>query len=449
MEIINNKLNNVIIEVNDNSIAFELGIEPGDILRKINNQSIKDIIDYKYLTADENITLEILKQNGDIWEFEVEKDFSEDLGIVFSNSLIDKAKSCQNKCIFCFIDQLPKNLRETLYFKDDDSRLSFLQGNYITLTNMNEDEIDRIIKYRLSPINISVHTTNPDLRVKMLRNKRASEIMNILKKLADANIELNCQIVLVPGINDGTELERTLKDLGKLYPSVNSIACVPVGLTKYRDNLEKIVPFDQGSARDVLNIINKYQNTFKDIFGTRLVFASDEFYCLSGTDLPSYESYEDFPQYENGVGMLRSFLTEVIENIDKLDNINYMKQKHVAIATGVSAYPYMKSISEMIVKKIDKLKIDVVKITNDFFGENITVSGLITGKDLINNMSKQEYSNIDCLLIPENMLRKNDDIFLDDYRIIDVKNILGFDVISLEIDGSKLIDFFRKECSHE
>jgi len=449
MEIINNKLNNVIIEVKTGSLADELGIEPGDLLKKINKKPIKDIIDYKYLIADENITLEIIKQNGDIWEFEVEKDFSEDLGIVFSNSLIDKAKSCQNKCIFCFIDQLPLNLRETLYFKDDDSRLSFLQGNYITLTNMNEDEIDRIIRYRLSPINISVHTTNPDLRVKMLKNKRAGDIMNILKKLSDAKIELNCQIVLVPGINDATELERTLNDLGKLYPSVNSIACVPVGLTKYRDHLEKISPYDYQSARDVLDIINKYQSIFEDKYGTRLVFASDEFYCLSGVDLPSYESYEDFPQYENGVGMLRSFLTEVIENINELDFINYPEVKHVAIATGVSAYPYIKSISEMILKKIDNLEIEVVRIINEFFGENITVSGLITGKDLINNLLKKEYENIDCLLIPENMLRKNDDIFLDDYRINDVKNILGFDVVPIEITGRKLIDFFRKECSNE
>ncbi|HOK62784.1 MAG TPA: DUF512 domain-containing protein [Soehngenia sp.] len=449
MEIINNNLNNVIIEVKKGSLADELGIEPGDLLKKINNQPVKDIIDYKYLVADENITLEIIKQNGDIWEFEVEKDFSEDLGIFFSNSLIDKAKSCQNKCIFCFIDQLPLNLRETLYFKDDDSRLSFLQGNYITLTNMNEDEIDRIIKYRLSPINISVHTTNPDLRVRMLKNKRARNIMDVLKKLSDAKIELNCQIVLVPGINDAAELERTLNDLGKLYPSVNSIACVPVGLTKYRDHLDKINPFDNQSARDVLDIINKYQSIFKSRYGTRLVYASDEFYCLSGIDLPSYESYEDFPQYENGVGMLRSFLTEVTENISKLDSINYIKAKRVAFATGVSAYPYMKSISELISKKIDKLEIEVVKIINDFFGENITVSGLITGKDLIKNLSKEEYKNIDYLLIPENMLRKNDDLFLDDYRITDVKNILGFDVIPIEISGKKLIDFFRKECSNE
>ncbi|MBC7088240.1 MAG: DUF512 domain-containing protein [Tissierellales bacterium] len=444
MEIIDETLNNFITEVLKDSIASEIGIEPGDELLKINNQTIKDIIDYKYLISDENLIIEIKKPNGEIWEYDIEKDFDEDLGIVFRNSLIDRAKSCQNKCIFCFIDQLPQNMRETLYFKDDDSRLSFLQGNFITLTNMSDEEIDRIIKYHLSPINVSVHTTNPDLRIKMLKNKNAGNIMEILKKFSETNIEINCQIVLVPGINDGIELEKTLADLGNLYPNVNSIACVPVGLTKYRDNLFKIKQFNKEEAKNVIDIINKYQKIYHSRFGTRLVFAADEFYCLSEIDLPDYEEYEDFPQYENGVGMIRSFLTEVTESLDGLEVFNYQAVIDVGIATGTSAYPYIELISSMIKNKFKNINLNVIKVDNKFFGETITVSGLITGQDLIDAVSLNNKSKINLLLIPENMLRKGDDIFLDDYRIEDVEKALGIKVIPLEINGNKLIEFFKK-----
>ena len=324
-----NESRNIIEEVERGSIAEELGIEPGDILLKINDQAVKDIIDYKYLISDEFILLEVEKPNGEVWEFEIEKDNDEDLGIAFTNPLIDRAKSCRNKCIFCFIDQLPPNMRESLYFKDDDSRLSFLQGNFITLTNMSDEEIDRIIKYRLSPINISVHTTNPELRVKMLNNKNAGKIYDIIKRFHQANLEVNCQIVLVPKVNDGKELDRTLKDLAKVYPTVGSIAVVPVGITKYREKLAPVEAFNSESAKEVLEQLEAHQEKFLRELGTRLVFPSDEFYALAKREVPSYEEYEGFPQLENGVGLIRSFQHEVEEELSKLDRVVVDKKYQV------------------------------------------------------------------------------------------------------------------------
>ncbi len=287
---------NIIEEIAEGSIGEELEIEKGgDILLSINHTEVKDIIDYKYLVSDDYILLGIQKPNGDIWEYEIEKDYDEDLGIIFTNPLIDKAKSCRNKCIFCFIDQLPPNMRETLYFKDDDSRLSFLQGNFITLTNMSDDEIDRIIRYRLSPINISVHTTNPELRVKMLNNKNAGKIYDILKRFHEARLEINCQIVLVPGVNDGEELNRTLFDLSKLYPTVESVAVVPVGITKYREKLAKLTPYNKELSEELLDYISHEQTRLLRELGTRFVFPSDEFFALSKREVPSYEEYEGFP----------------------------------------------------------------------------------------------------------------------------------------------------------
>ena len=306
---------NIIEDIVLDSIAEELEIEPGDILVSINGSKVKDVIDYKYLIADDYLEVEIQKKNDETWILEIEKDYNEDLGIIFTNPLIDKAKSCKNKCMFCFIDQLPPNMRDTLYFKDDDSRLSFLQGNFITLTNMSDDEIDRIIQYRLSPINVSVHTTNPELRIKMLRNKKAGKVYEILKRFHEARLEVNCQIVLVPGVNDGLELKRTIDDLGALYPTIGSLAIVPVGITKYRDNLEDIRPFNKKEAIDLIESINKIQKVFLDKFGSRFVFASDEFYCLSEKNLPDFDEYEGFPQYENGVGLMKSFEYEIQEEL--------------------------------------------------------------------------------------------------------------------------------------
>lgn len=435
----NNK--NIIEKVRINSIAEELGIETGDILISINGKKVKDIIDYKFLISDEYILVEIEKACGELWELEIEKEFDEDLGIEFSNPLIDRAKSCRNKCIFCFIDQLPPNMRETLYFKDDDSRLSFLQGNFITLTNMSDEEIDRIIAYRLSPINISIHTTNPQLRVKMLNNKNAGKIFPILKRFKDADIEVNCQIVLVPGVNDGEELNRTLMDLSNLYPSVRSVAVVPVGITKFRKGLYEIEPFDREGAKEVLSLIEKKQDELLERIGTRFVFASDEFYAMSSMPLPKYAEYEGFPQLENGVGLMRAFEYEVKEELQKIQ-YNISLNKSYILATGTLAAGFMNYITNCVMDKFNDLQLTVVPIKNNFFGTTITVSGLVTGQDLVKQL--QYYNDVDGIIIPKSMLRQGSDVFLDDFTIRDVEKELKVKVIPVDVSGKAFIDLFRK-----
>ncbi|NLK44896.1 MAG: DUF512 domain-containing protein [Tissierellia bacterium] len=433
--------NNIIEEIIEGSIAEELEIEVGDILLSINDTPVKDIIDYKYLISDEFIEVSIEKKNGEIWQYEIEKDYDEDLGIIFTNPLIDRAKSCRNKCIFCFIDQLPPNMRKTLYFKDDDSRLSFLQGNFITLTNMSDEEVQRIIDYKLTPINVSVHTTNPDLRIKMLSNKNAGKIYDILKRFSDANLEINCQIVLVPGVNDGDELNRTLNDLSKLHPSIKSIAMVPVGVTKYRERLERITPYSKETANELLNLVFKKQEEFMNTLGTRFVFPSDEFFALTGTTLPEYEEYEGFPQLENGVGLMRLFEEEVVKELSKIKAPIYKEKKYI-IATGTLAYNFMCKIIELICKKIEGLELKVVPIVNKFFGETITVSGLITGRDLVEQL--KEFSNYDKIIIPRSMLKRDEEVFLDDLTLGEVSKFLNMEVIPSKVEGKSIIDIIKK-----
>ncbi len=432
---------NIIEKVIKGSIAEELEIQPGDILVSINGSKVKDIIDYKFLISDEYVEVEIEKESGEIWELEIEKEFDEDLGIEFTNPLIDKAKSCKNKCIFCFIDQLPPNMRKTLYFKDDDSRLSFLQGNFITLTNMKDEEIDRIIKYRLSPINISVHTTNPKLRVKMLNNKNAGKIFPILQRFKEAGIEMNCQIVLVPKVNDGIELRRTLKDLSTLYPSVKSVAVVPVGITKYREGLYKIEPYNKKSSEELLHLIEKEQDKFMNKIGTRFVFASDEFYAMTNKTLPSYEAYEGFPQIENGVGLMKSFEYEIDRELDNIKGKIELNKNYI-LATGTLAEGFMNRIKDKIMNKFSYLDLKVVAIINNFFGPSITVSGLVTGQDIIKQL--ENYKNIDGIIIPKAMLRKDSNVFLDDLTIEDIENRLKIKLIPIEVSGKKFIDLFKK-----
>lgn len=433
---------NIIESVEKGSIAEELGIQQGDLLVSVNDHEVRDIIDYKYLISDEYIVVRIEKKNGEVWDLEIEKEYDEDLGMDFFNPLIDKAKSCQNKCIFCFIDQLPKNMRKTLYFKDDDSRLSFLQGNFITLTNLNDEDIDRIIKYRLSPINISVHTTNPDLRIKMLNNKNAGNIMDILRKFKKGKLEVNCQIVLVPHVNDGYELKRTIDDLSELYPSVKSVAIVPVGLTKYRENLFPVEPFNTKMAEELIDSIEKIQGKLFQNINTRFVFLSDEFYAMTDRSLPSYEEYEKFPQYENGVGLMRLFSHE-IENELKNIRENISLNRNYIIPTGTLAYKFMLSITEKVSSKFDGLNLRVVPIINNFFGHTITVSGLITGQDLIEQL--KEYKNIDGIIIPKCMLRKGEEIFLDDITVEDLKDKLKTNVILSDVSGDSFIKIFKKD----
>ena len=432
---------NIIERVVEGSIAKELGLEAGDILVSIAGMKIKDIIDYKYLISDEYIDVRVQKQNGEIWDLEIEKEFDEDLGIEFTNPLIDKAKSCGNSCIFCFIDQLPPNMRHTLYFKDDDSRLSFLQGNFITLTNMSDEEIDRIISYRLSPINISVHTTNPELRIRILNNKRAGQLLNILKRFKKANIEMNCQIVLVPGLNDGSELERTLMDLSNLHPNIRSVAVVPIGITKYREGLCQLEGDDRGKARELLSLIGPWQDRFLSSIGTRLIFAADEFYILAGFPIPNYDEYEGFPQIENGIGLLRSFAHEVDRELQSI-GMNIILDKKYTLLTGTLAEGFLMEIRDKILNRFVKLDLDVVAIKNNFFGNSITVSGLVTGQDIIEQL--QSRSNLGNIIIPKTMLRRNTEIFLDDITLKDIENQLNTKVVPVGVSGNELIDVFKK-----
>lgn len=447
MEITNIKESrNIIEDVVLGSIADELGVDPGDILLTINDTPVKDVIDYKYLISDEYLEVVIQKEDGEIWELEIEKEISEDLGIIFTNPLIDKAKSCQNKCMFCFIDQLPPNMRDTLYFKDDDSRLSFLQGNFITLTNMSQDDIDRIIQYRLSPINVSVHTTNPELRIKMLKNKKAGKIYEILKSFHKANLEMNCQIVLVPGVNDGDELRKTIEDLSKLYPSINSVAVVPVGVTKYREGLAKLETYDEEKAKVLIADINKMQDEYMNKLDTRYIFASDEFYLVSKEDLPTYDEYEGFPQYENGVGLLRSFASEIEEALDKIHK-KRVHSKTIIFATGKLAGEFMNEIARKIEDKFIGLNIIVVPIKNNFFGETITVSGLVTGGDLVEQIKDMEES--DLVIIPRSMMKVDEEIFLDNITLEEAIEKMNKRIIYSKVDGSDLIRLIDKEVKYE
>lgn len=432
---------NIIDGIMPGSIAEELEIERGDILVSANGKEIVDIIDYKYITTDEFVELLIKKPDGELWEFEIEKEYAEDIGITFTNPLIDSAKSCRNKCIFCFIDQLPKGMRETLYFKDDDSRLSFLQGNFITLTNLSDEEVDRIIEYRISPVNISVHTTNPELRKKMLNNKNAGKIYDILKRFDSVNIEMNCQIVLVPHVNDGVELERTLSDLSKLYPNVNSVAVVPIGVTKYREGLCPVETFNKETSTNLIDIIEKVQSEFLDSLKTRFVFVSDEFYVLADKEVPVEDSYEGFAQIENGVGLIRNFEEEVKSELEVLEGDLVLNKEYI-IPTGTLAYEFMKKISCLVMDKFKGLKIKVIPIKNKFFGETITVAGLLTATDIIEQLKDENLR--DGLLITKAMLKSDEDIFLDNITLEELKKTLNTDIIVTRVDGYEFVDVFKK-----
>lgn len=430
-------IENKIIKIKKNSIADELDIKKDDILISINNNPVEDIIDYKFMISDDYIEMRIRKPSGEIYDYEIEKEIDEDIGIEFENPLMDKIKTCTNKCVFCFIDQLPSNLRDSLYLKDDDTRLSFLSGNYLTLTNLKEKDIDKIIRYGLSPLKVSVHTTNPEIRLKMLKNKKAGNIMETLNKFRDTNIKIDCQVVLCKDLNDGDELENTIKDLRGLYPNIRSIAVVPVGLTKYRDGLPEIKGYDKDSSIEVLNIISKYNKKYKKEIGTNFVYASDEFYILSESDIPKYQYYENFKQIENGVGMIRLFDHEIEKELEKI-KVNLKTKREITVITGELAYKNMVDNCNKIMKKIEKLTLDVVKVKNDFFGEKITVSGLITGKDIINQLKgKHENKN---LIIPDNMLKSNEDIFLDDIKISEIEKELNSNIIVSKVDGKEFIE---------
>lgn len=424
-----------IIDVRPSSIAQELGIKKGDKLLSIHGAAVRDILEYKYLTTDEYLELEIQRPNGEVWIYELEKEYDEDIGIIF-DGIIDKPKSCHNKCIFCFIDQLPKGMRETLYFKDDDTRLSFLQGNFVTLTNLSEKEIDRIIRYRISPINVSVHTTDPDLRKMMLSNKNAGKIMDYLERLKEGDIEIKAQIVLCPDINDGKNLDKTIHDLISLYPNLNCLAVVPVGVTKYRENLPHIRVFDRELASAVIEQVEEIQKTCLRDLGTRFVFLSDEFYIISGRDLPGYEEYEGFQQLENGVGLVTLFNKEIEEALKNLQNFD-MRKREAVIVTGEYASSFLKDAAALIMSRIENLNIEVFEIKNDFFGHGVKVSGLITGQDIISQLKGKAIGS--SILIPDSMLKKGERVFLDDITVEDVERELAVKVTVCSEDGSDLV----------
>ncbi|MFU0827512.1 MAG: PDZ domain-containing protein [Lachnoclostridium sp.] len=431
-----NKKGHLIKSVIPGSIAEEMDIEPGDRLLRINEKEIKDVFDYHYAVNDEYLVLLIQKPDGEEWEIEIEKDLEEDLGIEFEEGLMDSYRSCRNKCIFCFIDQMPQGMRETLYFKDDDARLSFLQGNYITLTNMSDEDIERIIFYKLSPINISVHTTNKELRNKMLHNRFAGEALDKIKKLYDAGITMNGQIVLCKGINDGKELERTITDLSAYIPHMQSVSVVPVGLTKYRENLTHLEKFQKEDAIRVLDTIHRMQNMLYEKYKIRFVHASDEWYILAQQPIPEADSYEGYLQIENGVGMVRSLLDEFKEYYETLKGDD--RKKTVSLATGVLAAPIMKNLMEQIQKKYPNIRITVYTITNEFFGTDITVAGLLTGQDIIKQLKGKNLG--DYLLLPDVLLRNGEDVLLDDITVNDLKNTLQTPIRIVQSDGKSLID---------
>lgn len=426
----------IIKDVLPGSIAEELEISAGDKLLAINDQEIEDVFDYHFFANEEYLTVLIEKPDGEQWELEIEKEYEEDLGIEFEQGLMDEYRSCRNKCIFCFIDQMPKDMRETLYFKDDDSRLSFLQGNYVTLTNMSDHDIDRIVRYHLEPINVSFQTTNPELRCKMLHNRFAGEALKKVDRLYEGGITMNGQIVLCKGINDGEELERSIRDLMKYAPQLQSVSVVPVGLSKYRDGLYPLLPFTKEDAKEVLHIIHKWQKKAYEEFGIHFIHGGDEWYILAEEELPEEERYDGYLQLENGVGMLRLLMNEFEEGYERLNGDE--RDREVSIATGFLAYPYIQRMADRIMEKYPKSKLHVYGIRNDFFGELITVSGLITGQDLIGQLKGKALG--EKLLLPCNMLRIEEQDFLDDVTLQDVKDALQVPVDIVKSSGQDFID---------
>ena len=425
----------IIKGVQDGSVAAGSKIAPGDKLLSLNGNEIMDVLDYRFYQNNENVIALVEDKNGNVQKYRFKKDEYDELGLLFETYLMDKQHSCKNKCIFCFIDQLPKGLRESLYFKDDDSRLSFLFGNYITLTNITEHEIKRIIKMHISPINISVHTTNPELRVKMMKNKNAGKVLQIINRFNEAGIAMNSQLVLCPGYNDGAELEKTLDDLTSLE-NMKCIAAVPVGLTKYREGLCEITPFDKHSAGRALDIIDKYGDKCVETYGERRVYASDEFYLLSGRKMPDASYYGDFLQLENGVGLWALLKSEAENALDEIGCCTVNRK--ISLATGVAAYGLIRYICDLCEQKNPGLTCNVYAIKNDFFGERITVSGLVTATDIIKQLKDKDLGEE--LLIPAAMLRKQRDMFLDSITVDELSEALGVPVNYTENDGYDLID---------
>ena len=426
----------VIKSVEKGSPAYKAGIRDGDTLVSIDGNEIVDVLDYRFYQDNERLTVQFIDSAGKTKTAKIKKDEYEELGLDFETYLMDNKHSCRNKCVFCFIDQLPKGLRESLYFKDDDSRLSFLFGNYITLTNITEHEVERIIKMHISPINISVHTTNPELRVKMMANKNAGRALEIIDRFNKAGIKLNCQLVLCPGYNDGKELERTLSDLSELE-NAECIAAVPVGLTAYREGLAKIEPFNKRTAGDVLRIIDKYGDMCLKKYGQRRIYGADEFYLLAEREIPEADYYGDFLQLENGVGLWSLLRSEALEALYSLEEIPKSKRS-ISLASGEAAYPLIKMIADKCKEKNPSLNPRVFAIKNNFFGGKINVSGLVTATDIEEQLKGEDLGEE--LLIPSVMLRAEGDMFLDSVTVDELSERLGIKITPVNNDGYELVD---------
>ncbi len=424
-----------IVKIESGSIAEEVGIAPGDVLVSVDGFSVEDVFDWRELTRQEELTLIVRKPDGEEWEIDVEKDEYEDLGLVFENDLMSDYRSCSNQCIFCFIDQMPLGLRPTLYFKDDDSRLSFLQGNYITLTNMKEADVDRICRYHMEPMNISVHTTNPELRCKMLHNRFAGKVLAYLDRFYEAGLHMNAQIVLCKGYNDGKELERTLSDLYRYVPVLESLSIVPVGLTKYREGLTHFEPFTKKEAGAVIDLAEKWQKKAFQEKGLHFVHASDEFYLTAGRDFPEESRYDGYLQLENGVGMARSMLTDAEKAVRRMKKDG--AKTHYIFATGALAAPLLEKVLSMVNEKFPGHKNDVVAIRNDFFGETVTVAGLVTGQDLLKQLSGRPLH--DGVILPNCMFRSGEEVFLDDMTRTELEEKLGVKVYILRGDARSTV----------
>ncbi len=418
------------------SLAEKHGIKPGDILISINGNNIRDVLDYRFRLSEKKVVLK-LHRGAELFDITIKKDEYDDIGLCFETYLMDKKHSCRNKCVFCFIDQLPKGMRDTLYFKDDDSRLSFLMGNYITLTNLTDEDVDRIVEMKTSPINISVHTTNPELRVKMMKNKRAGEVLSYMRRFADAGISLNCQIVLCKGLNDGEELMRSMRDLTELYPSLLGVSIVPAGITDHRDGLYPLEPFTSEETAAVIDAVDAFASECMEKYGSRMFFCSDEMYLSCGREIPDEDYYEGYPQIENGVGMIRSMKCEFDDELDFLSDYDLEKKRVLSIATGEAAYGFIKSLADELMRRVPTLDIKVYCIKNDFFGKNITVAGLITGRDLALQLEGENLG--ECLLIPSVMLRADGDMFLDSVTLEDLSVKLGVEIIPTDSNGADFI----------
>ena len=414
-------------------------ISGGDTLIAVNSHEINDVLDYRFYTSACKLKLEIENEKGQRRTVKIKKGEYDDLGLCFETYLMDKHHSCKNKCIFCFIDQMPKGMRESLYFKDDDSRLSFLFGNYVTLTNLTDRDIDRIIEMHISPVNVSVHTMNPELRVQMMKNPNSGTSLRFLNRLAAAGIKLNTQLVLCPGINDGKELEYSLSELGKLYPAVQSIACVPVGLTKHREGLYPLEAYNKETATAVIDTVDDFNAHFKYFKGETIAFAADEFYLCAGREIPSADYYGDYPQLENGVGMWRLLEDEFASALESSE-FELKDKRNITAVTGAAAYPLIKKLAISAEKKYNNLKINVIRINNSFFGESVTVSGLLTGQDIIAQLEGMALG--DELIIPDSALRDGEEVFLDDVTVSALSEKLGVTVTPCLADGYELLEKF-------